>query len=149
MTFLVARLFHLLFMAFWLASIVKEVSNPLGFVGDKNYDKKLYLHRVQIVGMLGTISGVGAILSGGLLGHLMGFDNLPSSIDIGFIIAIVMAVVATFGLGGCYHNIGKAIEQDAELSELEILSKRLTYWSVLLLVLWLSVFLLMVLRHFI
>lgn len=147
MTFLIIRLLHLLFMAVWLAAIVKEVSSPLVFTGDQQVDKKQYQYHAKIAGILGILGGVGAIFTGGWLGHLMGFSNLPWSIHAGFTIAFVMGAITIFGIGWGYRRIGKAIEKGAERLELEALSKKLRYWGALLLVLWTTVFLSMVLRH--
>lgn len=147
MLYIAVRLIHLLSMAFWLSSYVKELGSPLVFEGDKEKDSQLHARREHIAGALGTISGVTALASGCVLVFLQGYQNVPWPIYAGFAVAIVMSFIGAFGVGGAYHYLGKAIENDAELSELEALSAKLRKWSAIGLALWLITFGLMVLRY--
>lgn len=147
MTFIIVRVIHILCMAFWLSSYVKELSNPLILEGDPHKDKKLITEREKAAGTLGTVSGMGTLISGGILAYLHGFSNLPWAVHAGFALAIAMAFVGAFGIGGAYHHLNKAVDRGADLSELQLLSVKLLAWSKAGLILWLTALLLMTLRH--
>ncbi|WP_420591574.1 hypothetical protein [Bacterioplanoides sp.] len=147
MAFIIVRAIHILCMAFWLSSYIKELTNTLVFTGDQNKDRKQIVKREKIAGAIGTLSGMGTLISGGLLGYLYGFGNLPWPIHAGFAFAIAMAFVGAFGIGGVYHHLNKAVDRGADVSELQLLSGKLLSWSKAGLILWLVVLLLMTLRH--
>lgn len=134
-------------MAFWLSSSVKEVASPIVLEGHTEKDKKRITNREKISGGLGTISGMGTIISGGVLGYLYGFSHLPWPIHAAAAITILMALIGAFGIGGVYNKLNKAIDRNADILELQRLSKQLQYWGKALISLWLIVFLLMTLRH--
>ena len=46
MLYISVRLIHLLSMAFWLSSYVKELGSPLVFEGDKEKDSQLHARRL-------------------------------------------------------------------------------------------------------
>ena len=45
MAFIIVRVIHILCMAFWLSSYIKELTSPLVFTGDQNKDKKQIVKR--------------------------------------------------------------------------------------------------------
>lgn len=147
MSYLIARLIHLLFMAGWLAAITKEFYDPLAFNGDPIKDKEQNVKREKIAGMLGTVSDMGALISGGVVLYIMGYDSAPIALYVGATIAIVMAFIGAFGVGGVYHYINEAIDKGESTEKLVGLANKLKFWSGTMLLLWLVVFLLMGLRH--
>ncbi len=147
MIYLLLKTLHVLFMAFWLAAIIKEIGTSHRFTGNRQKDKAHSVELEKQAGRLGTISGMGSILSGGALIFLLGFGNVPWAIYAGLLITVVMAFIGALAIGGNFHKIIAGIEKDFQISELEMLQRRLKNWSWLMLLLWTCVFLLMSLRH--
>lgn len=147
MSYLLVRLVHLLCMAFWLSSIVKDLCDPFIFEGNEENDRKLHVARGKRAEVLGTVSGMGTILSGGILLYFFGFSNIPWPVYVGLALTIVMACIGALGVGGVFQKMSKVMEVGSDLSELDALVREFKNWSLLSLVLWFIVFLLMGLRH--
>ena len=125
MLYLSVRMIHILCMAFWLSSAVKEIASPIVFEGKSEKDKNRISEREKISGALGTVSGMGTIISGCILGYLYGFSNLPWPIHAAILLTIIMALIGAFGIGGVYNSLNKAIDRGANIIELQQLSKKL------------------------
>ena len=147
MIYILAKSLHLLFMAFWLATIIKGLCESLFITGTVRSDQRLRARHGRLEEILGIVSGVGAIASGTLLAFHLGFGYVPWPIHLGLLIAIVMGAIGGLGVGRAAHAIEKAIDNGAMPSTLKRQAKTLRNWYAVMLILWLSTFLLMVLRH--
>jgi len=149
MTIDILRLLHIGLASFWLASIIKDIFEPLNLQGSHEENRRLIIHREKAAGMMGTISGVGTILSGAALLFMIGFSGNPWALNMGIVVALVMALIGALGVGGSYQRIIKAFDREASNAELKSLAIGLRKWSLALLALWLLTFFLMGLRNLI
>ncbi|MFM2577585.1 hypothetical protein [Vibrio fortis] len=135
-------------MALWLTAIIKELTNSFHFSAEVSKNKAQICREEKIAGLLGTVGGLGTLLSGVLLVYFMGFANANGAIYSGLTIALVMSYIGAFKIGGYYHHLEKANKSGSTPDDLSKLATKLNRWACVMLPLWLSSFMLMGLRHF-
>ena len=146
--YLTARLLHILFAAIWFGLTVGGGQKALWFAREdlsKAAPAGSYLKKTAIIG---TATGLATIAAGQwLMTQLGGWDEMPTPIQIGAYLAIVILVIGAWPIGRGWSNLVKQRERGADQATLEAIAKRIGFWSRVVQLLWIAILAAMVFRH--
>lgn len=148
MLYTALKFLHVLFMASWLVAGVTAGPDAKKAVHMPDPDPARRARADRAKGIFGTVTGMGAIVTGvALLFSLGGFGAVRWPIHAGLLLSVVMAFIGALGIGGNAHKLAAAIDADAPLIEREALAKKVSMWAHIKKTLWVVVLALMVFRN--
>lgn len=150
MLYLVLKLIHYAGMSLWFGASLPVAGNVRRALDSSPEALPAVLQNARRAGRVSSIAGWITILSGvALIFTLGGFGAVPIPIHIALTLALVMAGIGAFGLGGTVNKMIAAAEGGGEgtLAEVQGLRGRLAMFSGIFQGLWVLVLVLMVWRN--
>lgn len=145
-TYLLARFFHILFAAVWLAQMLTAGHLARAFA--RGETGVVPVRSLKVTSATGAISGLATIGFGLWLVSLSGgWDGMPPAVGFGAALAVVLFIIGAWPVSRAWHELIRA-GATAETSEtLAQIARRVVLWSHISAGIWTATLATMVLRH--